>query len=471
MSKATSDLIHVMKADLARMEKELTGQRRQIADMEDRLNTSHELFGRTDEMYDLLHRKQVGVLSRLNTIEDSEECLWDEFERLKKSVRRRMANQAEVTVPAGVGDEAAPVELQEPQEPPQTMVRKKDTPLQTATRNAIIDMMGIAPKAALPKPLGTSAGVFWLEDNQGKCVLRPTWEIEGENKAGWFREVAEKVKLDGHKWHGKLAVEDLEKTSLAQVEAAVATAWRSMRDRYKAEGKGEAARADDQRLRRHEQRKRAKLSDRKELRDHVEEMQAPKWNWLMSAWKYMSTDETDEPEEDGQGAVDANTSEEAQNTRARVISKSKVWIAHWPSYRPSELERPLRKLDKVIVTHRKENSASGGAQHATRTRGEKRDKPLPNVCKVKGAVKIPRSLVDREWLERHPEQNIPRLMLFDDVGSSADVDVEMEYDGGDEGDVGAADDGAKSERQVPPTRESSSSIDPALSNDVASPSH
>ncbi|TFY51613.1 hypothetical protein EVJ58_g10472 [Rhodofomes roseus] len=317
--------------------------------------------------------------------------------------------------------------------------------------------MGIAPKAALPKPLlGTSAGVFWLEDNQGKRVLRPTWEIEGENKAGWFREVAEKVKLDGHKWHGKLAVEDLEKTSLAQVEAAVATAWRSMRDRYKAEGKGEAARADDQRLRRHEQRKRAKLNDRKELRDHVEEMQASKWNWLMSAWKYMSTDETDEPEEDGTGAVDANTSEE-ENTRARVVSKSK-------------LERPLRKLDKVIVTHRKENSASGGAQHATRTRGEKHDKPLPNVCKVKGAVKIPRSLVDREWLERHPEQNIPRLMLFDDSVSSADVqvDVEMEYDGGDEGDVGAADDDheARSERRVLPTRESST-VDPALVEDVA----
>ncbi|KAH9932534.1 uncharacterized protein B0H18DRAFT_1135163 [Fomitopsis serialis] len=411
LSKATADMLQSLRSDVDRLQRQLTEKDLKLKSLEDRLGVLGVSVEENHEaVCEVLKREDVGVFHRLESLENSHDRLWHGL----NAVRQSLENMGPTEGAPTAGDVPEPSEIA-------PKVRKNNTVLQAVTRNAVYDMIGIDSKSALPEPTG---GDFWVDDDDGKRMLRPTWDHWYDNKSGWVRGVAQKIQLDGHQWHGKMSAEELEKTPLTEIESSIMTVWESLRDRYKSSLKAPQERADQQRVKRHEQRKKTKLAERKMMRPQVKEMNIPKWDWFLSAWKYMSTDETggEEPR-DGTDAVDENTSED-EKAHVTVIARQKVWITHWPSYRPRELEAPLKKLEKAIATHRKEHSSAGGAQHAARTRGPPKDKDLPNLTRLKNAQKIPRSLVDPEWLEEHPDQNKPLLMVFDDL--------DKEYDGGDE---------------------------------------
>ena len=71
---------------------------------------------------------------------------------------------------------------------------------QTTVRSTVQHLIGIDHKTAPPPPF--SKTLFWQKIGEGQReFLRPTWDMWASNSAGWVSEVADKIKLDGWRYH------------------------------------------------------------------------------------------------------------------------------------------------------------------------------------------------------------------------------------------------------------------------------
>ena len=57
----------------------------------------------------------------------------------------------------------------------------------------------------------------------------------------------------------------------------------------------------------------------------------------------------------------------------------------------------------------KQARRQGNAKHIKRNKGPPKDCPLPNPANFKNLKKIPRDMIDKEWLKTHPEFDSPQF--------------------------------------------------------------
>ncbi|KAJ7797863.1 hypothetical protein B0H14DRAFT_3493153 [Mycena olivaceomarginata] len=134
---------------------------------------------------------------------------------------------------------------------------------------------------------------------------------------------------------------------------------------------------------------------------------------------YQSTDECDysdvlDPESDTEKSAEIP----AKFTR-------KPWKSRTPRYRGDEahasLDSVVIKIDRVVMDLREqyEHNNKGKTSVHPRISGDWKDVRLPYMPGAK-AAKIPRELIDPEWLEHFPDDNTPSRIAADESPAQAD---------------------------------------------------
>ncbi|KAH9950629.1 hypothetical protein B0H21DRAFT_686457 [Amylocystis lapponica] len=308
--------------------------------------------------------------------------------------------------------------------------RKRNNALQSVVRACLYGYMGITKATPPPEPLPD--GRFWTEDDPESPdrLLRPHWDEWSENQVAWLREMVHAVQDKGYKYSNSMTSEKIAAVPISTIEAAIEASYESMRQRYKALHQPLTDQQERARQNRRKGRKKAKATERENHRAEVPALQAPGFNFAFK-WQYQSTDESDN---EG-GAIDANTDNESDDEVPVVTnSRQRPWKSRPPQYRVPLVNEQLRILDKRVVAEQLNSSNQGNAHHA-RVVGEPKNTPLPTIRKARNtataSVKIPRTMVDAQWLAENPYSNKASLMAPED-----EVEVEV----GGEGDENVGED-------------------------------
>ncbi|KAL7279487.1 hypothetical protein ACG7TL_007330 [Trametes sanguinea] len=349
--------------------------------------------------------------------------------------------------------------------------KERDNALHDAIRKCLNSIMGICPGGDLPQPVAMG-GVYWeyipsgpLGDlnapahREEDSFLRPDWDRSWKvNKKGWLLEVTQRIQRSGHKYTNALSREHLNALSHESIARAVKVVFHTMVKnwRMQVDEEGHDAKKMRNLNAKKYNRKRAKAKARYELRGNVPEAADPMLVYQYQ-WQYQSTDESEV--EDVLPTVKASLDPETDNEAnykplaAKNRLTRKVWVSHAPAWRLSEVNRILDEIDVHVAKQRNEDKSGRGNTYRFRRRGAPRsaeETKLPLLKRAQDAVRIPRRMVDEEWLASdygYPYDN--RRYISDDeaeqeaVGRENTAGDEVDYERDDEGVVMDGEEGAE----------------------------
>ncbi|KAH9935844.1 hypothetical protein B0H21DRAFT_834554 [Amylocystis lapponica] len=311
--------------------------------------------------------------------------------------------------------------------------KKLHNALQNVVRACLNELMGITKGANLPEPL--VAGRFWTHDDptHPDRLLRPRWDEWNENKLMWLRDVVTKVKTHGSEYSGAMTAQELLGIPLSTIENAIEASYETMKQKYKNAHGPLAKKLEKACMQRRKARKINKATERKAHRGTVPELCDEEYEFIFT-WPYQSTDESDH--ESDAGAIDPDTDNEGDNEVPNIVARTKPWKTRTPTYRNPAIEPHLTRLDRNIQAARRvaagASKSNQGNTHHPRVRGEPKNKGLPSIRKSTktAVVKIPRAMIDPEWLGANPEYNLPSLIAVDkDDGEGGEMEVGLDGQG------------------------------------------
>ncbi|ETW82455.1 hypothetical protein HETIRDRAFT_120750 [Heterobasidion irregulare TC 32-1] len=288
--------------------------------------------------------------------------------------------------------------------------QRRNNILSMTIRNIMYDWMEIPhDSAVLPDPLPIDeAGVQdGAEDNR---ILRPGWTDSWcANEAGWAKNVVAGVQMDGARWNPSANQTELAELVTPTILAAIHVTFSSWVKAYKKSKKPIVDQSIVRQKQRRNGRKTQKANSRKMYRVLVPEAAGPEWAFIGETM-YQSTDESEEETltgAGGNGGLDPQTDDEGPISRNAQMGVSKLgkrkpvshkpYLTHAPTYRAAQVNEILDKVDDM----RNDNS-----NPHVREYGAPREKGLP-VSKKITKPKIPRMMVDLQWLAMHPENDTP----------------------------------------------------------------
>ncbi|KAH9941393.1 hypothetical protein B0H21DRAFT_824474 [Amylocystis lapponica] len=400
LSKSASDLLTATKDDIIRVKNAIE---------------AHE------QGFDNVDRRLIQLETACGDLIDHNEALATQNEELRQMVQDYIGRIARLEDTVEDMRENAPVPHNDQQPQPtvtgEQAAPKRNNRLQLVVRTTLHNLIGTDHKSVPPPPL--HKGCFWTAGSEHERSLRPSWDSWYENKVGWAREVAEKIRVDGTRWHSALSQAELQAVAAADLDAAIQSAWDTLRTKYKVSQKTEEEREEKKRRTRHEQRKNKKAKERAAFRHLVPELAGSDHDYLVQA-RYQSSDESDSPT--GGGPIDSETDTEGgQNVPQGA--RQQPWKSRPPKYRAENVEVLVVKLDRHVFASRQAKLSAGATQGNTyhaRVRGSPVDKPLPK--RAKNGILIPRSQVSAVWLAAQNDGDVAGLMAeAEDISAPGSV--------------------------------------------------
>ncbi|KAI0372089.1 hypothetical protein BV20DRAFT_1051248 [Pilatotrama ljubarskyi] len=326
--------------------------------------------------------------------------------------------------------------------------KKRDNPLHSAVRICLYAMMGIAPGADLPRPPSLQ-GVFWekryhKDDETGEfteeSLLRPDWDWSWTaNRKGWLYRATSRIKEHGDKYSTSLSRAHLDSLPREAIDKAIGVIWKTLVRNWKlqTEDDGEEKKLTRNQCQKINNRKKAKAEAWAQMRKRVPAAASTDMDYQFQ-WQYQSTDESEV--EDiipvAGPAIDPETDDELeQKPMAGRAKTRKIWVSHAPAWRLKTTNETLDEVDIHVAEQRDKEASGRGNTYRPRKRGAPHsaaESSLPDLKWGKlAAIRIPRHMIDPEWLQTKKGQEFDKRRLI-----SSDDESNREAGSGGENETG-----------------------------------
>ncbi|KAJ7479157.1 hypothetical protein FB451DRAFT_1451010 [Mycena latifolia] len=301
--------------------------------------------------------------------------------------------------------------------------KARDNALNTATRRCLFVAMGIPRTSKLKDAAGIEprrTGGSYIKDKEsnGK-LLRPDWSTSFAENSNWHESMVQFVRAKASNLVPALTKQVLDKKTDDDLMDRLEVVFKNIASEYRKTAKNlqnsklnrpqEEATTDmtpdqERQYNRRRGRKVRKCDERTIAARDIE--MDDEWTFFLQP-AYQSTDESDDAE-----VLDPDTDTE-KNAEVPASSTRKPWISRPPIYRDEVFADGIEHLDERVMERRcqyeKDNKGKTAAH--PRTRGDKKDTPLPFMRQ--NQAKIKRGAIDPSWLATHKDQDTPSCIDYE----------------------------------------------------------